>query len=422
MSNLVSHVGIHAPSQTHRSRIRLLIAAAATMLLLLMAGGIPAKAAAAPWTGTVTLGASPVSTNVNAPNTTFTATLSIVLADPYIVTIYNDAGVKITSWTRAQAGTSRSLKFTYPTPAGASRSYRAYVAEDSPATGPPTLNLQASSAAVTVNNVGYNGTIALAASPTTTTLAAPNTTFTVTLGKVLLAPYFVSVYDNTGVKVGSKTPADLGTALTTTFTFATPPGVARSYTAYVSKDVPAVGPPLSSVKASTARTVTNSGWTGTVAMTAAPTTTTLASPNTTFTVTLNQALAAPYYLSIYNDLGQRVRQWTAAEAGSALTFTHVYATPIGFARTYRAYVSLDQPLVGPPVSSVKQSVLRTVTNSGWTGTLTLTSDHASTDANSPNATLTFQPPRLSQRPTTCRSTTTWEPASHTGTQWRLEPG
>ncbi len=127
-------------------------------------------------------------------------------------------------------------------------------------------------------------------------------------------------------------------------------------------------------------------WSGTVTASVGTTTTDANSPETTLTLTLSKPLTYPYAVSVYDDLGNRL--YCDATAGYS-------SYPVGVSpatnatRTYTAYVAQDCPTPGPPTNDVKATSSATVSNVGYTGTVTASVGTTTTDANSPGTTLTM---------------------------------
>ncbi|MDQ1685214.1 MAG: hypothetical protein QOC82_1951 [Frankiaceae bacterium] len=330
------------------------------------------------WTGSVSMTTSQAQTDANTPYATLTATLSKTLASPYQFSIYDDTGSRITC--TSYTGTTT---FTASVAPGnnASRSYTAYVAQDCPASGVPVVDVRSTSAAV-VQNMGWTGSVSLTTSRAQTDANNPYATLTATLSKTLASPYQFSIYDDTGARITCTTYTG-----TTTFTASVAPGnnTTRTYTAYVAQDCPASGHPVTDVRSTTSVAVQNAGWTGSVSMTTSRAQTDANNPYATLTATLSKTLASPYQFSIYDDLGSRI---TCTTYTGTTTFTASVAPANNTTRTYTAYVAQDCPASGYPVADVRSTTSVTVQNLGWTGSVSLTTSAAQTDANNPYATLT----------------------------------
>ncbi len=331
--------------------------------------------------GSVSLTADRATVDANDPSATLTATLSKPLPSPYFLTIYDDLGNRVAYCNSSDAPTTCTGSGQ---PAiGAARTYTAYVAQDVPASGPPQVDVSATSS-VSVTNVGYDGTVSLTADRTTVNANDPSATLTATLSEPLPSPYFLTIYDDLGNRVASCYPYGGPTTCTGSGQPAT--GTSRTYTAYVSQDIPYTGPPTVDVRAASSLAVTNVGYDGTVTLTADRTSVDANDPSATLTATLSEPLPSPYFLSIFDDLGNRVAYCNSS--GGPTTCVGGGQPAIGATRTYTAYVSQDLPYTGAPAVDVRATSSLAVTNVGYTGTVSLTADRTSVDADDPSASLT----------------------------------
>lgn len=122
-----------------------------------------------------------------------------------------------------------------------------------------------------------------------------------------------------------------------------------------------------------------------VSLSTSTTTTNANAASATLTAHLSANLCSPYVLTIYSDTGARLLYTTSP----AYTTFSVTVTPgNNQTHTYTAYVSQDAPSTGPPVVDVRSQSAVTITDVGWIGSTTLTSDRTQTDANNPSAHLT----------------------------------
>jgi hypothetical protein len=175
--------------------------------------------------------------------------------------------------------------------------------------------------------------VSLSAAQTVVDASAPNTTLTVSLTSALCAPYYVSVYDDLGNRLSY-----MGAGGPSSYSVTVTPGnnKTRTYTAYVSLDVPTQGPPSSIASSSSSVTVTNVGWDGTVTLAADHTQVDANSPNATLTVTLSKPIVSPYYVSVYDDLGNRI---SYMGPGGPSSFSVTVTPGNNKTRTYTAEVS-----------------------------------------------------------------------------------
>lgn len=182
----------------------------------------------------VTLAASPPTTSSNDPVSTLVATTSKNLAPPYQVSVYDSSNNLLSCSSAAQSTFSATVQ-----PATNSTAYyTAFVARDCPAQGPPQDDV-GSQAITDVENVGWIGSVTL------TSDGASTPTVTATLGLPLVAPYQLSIYDDTGQRLVCTNAATSSASITVT----PPLTTARTYTAYVAQDCPTGSIPIVDVRA-----------------------------------------------------------------------------------------------------------------------------------------------------------------------------
>lgn len=121
-------------------------------------------------------------------------------------------------------------------------------------------------------------------------------------------------------------------------------------------------------------------WSGTVTLTVDRAITDANGPTARLTATVSQSLRDSLSLSFYDDQGRQFDCSTSAQS----TFTTYVSPSTNATRTYTAYVAQDCPGTGPPVTDVKSSSQVTITNLGFTGGLSV-----STDGARPSARLTI---------------------------------
>ncbi len=264
---------------------------------------LPATAAGTPWSGEVTLTATGTSYTSNQSVPRYEATASPHLTGGYYLSVYNDLGQRVcyigTGYTQCTGSTGAPLN--------ASRTYTAYVAYGTPPNvGPPTNDVRATSGSVTVTNLGYvNSSITLTTTATSYTSNQSTPRYEATVSPHLTAGYYLSVYNDLGQRV-----CYVGTGYTqcTGYTSA-PLNASRTYTAYVAYGTPPnVGPPTNDVRATSGSvTVTNLGYVNSsITLTTTATSYTSNQSTPRYEATVSPNLSAGYYLSVYNDLGQRV--------------------------------------------------------------------------------------------------------------------
>jgi hypothetical protein len=231
----------------------------------------------------------------------------------------------------------------------------------------------------------WAGTVTLTTSQSTTDVNDPWASLTATASPQLSDGLQMAIYDDTGHRVSP------GGCYSTGCSAQVMPGTnaGRTYTAYVSANPPDSGLPTSDVRAtSTSVTVTNLGWTGTIALATSTTTTDAGAPFASLTATPSTSMGGGYVMAIYDDTGHRVSGGYGCYYG---TCTASVMPATNATRTYTAYVSLDFPDTGLPTHDVRATSSVTVANQGWTGAVTLTTSSATTDAGDPFAYLTATP-------------------------------
>ncbi len=328
-------------------------------------------------TPSVQLSASQTVVDANAPSSLLTASIDSTLCSPYMVTVYDDLGNRVLVFYPGQ-GQSRGVNVT---PANnQTRTYTAYVSQDSPNPGPPTL-IASTSNAVTVQNVGWDGTVTLTTNTTQTDANSPTAALSISLSKPIVAPYILSVYDDQGNRIADWYPGQQATGLNVT------PGnnQTRTYTAEVSQDVPSPGPPHVDVRSPQSVTIQNVGWDGTVTLTTNTTQTDANSPTAALSISLSKPIVAPYVLSVYDDRGNRIADWYPGQQATGLNVT----PGNNQTRTYTAEVSQDVPSPGPPSVDVRSPQSVTISDQGWTGSLELTASPSTVTPSNPNALLTM---------------------------------
>lgn len=159
--------------------------------------------------------------------------------------------------------------------------------------------------------------------------------------------------------------------------------VTHTYTAYVGT-IPTVGMPSGILATSAPASVTNVGYVGTLSLTAARPTVTADSPSQALALSALPGVASPYILSVYDDLGIRVY----ANFGTTTSGSLTVAPPILTTRIYTAYMAQDAPLTGAPLLDVRATSTASVTNVGYSGTITLATNRTQLDAANTTATLT----------------------------------
>ncbi len=148
------------PGATHTGILRraavttTALAAAATMTMV----AAPAHAASdpqLPWSGTFDpWTATTLETTVNTDYSVVEISVTPATYGDYRVSVYDDAGKRVC---RSSGTFPTGCSFTSHPDTNSSKTYVAYVAADTPTTGPPTQDVRAVSSPITITNVGWQG-------------------------------------------------------------------------------------------------------------------------------------------------------------------------------------------------------------------------------------------------------------------------
>ena len=211
---------------------------------------------------TLTSPATSYTTNESPP--TITAVVDPYMTGNYVMSVYDDTGAL-----RCEADTyNNSCHFTATAPVNGTRTFTAYVAAGlPPSSGPPTDDVRATSAPVTIRNVGYvNDSLTLTASAASYTTNESPPTITAVVDPYMTGNYVMSVYDDTGAL---RCEADTYNN-SCHFTATAPVNGTRTFTAYVAAGLPpSSGPPTDDVRVvSEVLAVSNLGWLGDLTFTA----------------------------------------------------------------------------------------------------------------------------------------------------------
>lgn len=245
------------------------------------------------------------------------------------LSVYDDTG------TRLQACSAGSCMAGGAIPVHESRTYTAYLATSAPPTSPPA-SPSAVSNSVTVTNVGFVGSIELAATSTRISWYERSSLEVRITSGSMTGSEWLSVYDETGrllqaCSAGSCSAGDV-----------VPIRGSRTYTAYLAPDAPPTSPPAMPYAVSNPITVTNSGWSGTVRLTERA-----GAPGVLDAQASAWLDGYPYWLSVYDESGRIVQ---ACSVTNCMGLTPSRSP--GSVKLYRAYVSQAPPLQGPPTNDV----------------------------------------------------------------------
>jgi YD repeat-containing protein len=342
---------------------------AGCLAFVLLASGLvmptAASADTAPWAGSVTVTSSRADVDVHDARTTLTAVTSQPLAGDVYLSVYDDLGNRV-GWcgsggsgsggSCATTSSGTTLTATVSVETNKTRTYTAYVAQDG-LNSRPTTDVRATSNPVSVHNIGWVGEAALSVSRTEVDVHDTRATVTATSSRPLAGPYYLSLHDDLGNRIafcgsnswndfgGTCTRTSSGTTLTATVSVET--NKTRTYTAYVAQDGLNARPTTDVRATSNTVQVRNLGWNGSVVISRR----TDSNGHATLTAETSPNVAGPYYLSLHDDLGNRIafcgsNSWndfggtcTRTSSGTALTATVAVNTSLP--RTYTAYVAQD---------------------------------------------------------------------------------
>jgi RHS repeat-associated protein len=394
------------------SKLARLVASTAALVLfgalLATAPAAPAAAVDAPWSGTVSLEVSRSEVDVHDASAVMTATVSPQLAGPYWLSIYDGLGNLIGSCTagdyynRCNVTDAVALSRGVSTATNATRTFTAYVSQDVPSGSIPTNDVRAVSNTVSVHNTGWSGTVSLVISRTQVDVHDTSAVVTATVSPRLDGPYWLSIYDGLGNLIWSCTAGDYYSRCNVTDAVALSRGVStatnatRTFTAYVSQDVPYGSIPTNDVRAvSNTVSTSNTGWSGTVSLEISRTQVDVHDTSAVVTATVSPRLDGPYWLSIYDGLGNLIWSCTAGDYYSRCNVTDAVAlsrgvtTATNATRTFTAYVSQDVPYGSIPTNDVR-AVSNTVStsNTGWSGTVSLAISRTQVDVHDTSAVVT----------------------------------
>ena len=350
------------------------------------------------WNGHVSLTASATSLDVDNTVAVLTATVDTKMAGPYWLSIYDSAGEFVggcdgasTYWAVC---TTPGLGYTVTVsvPANTTRTFTAFVSQLPLSNGSvPVNDVRAISEQIALANSGWHGNVTLTAS--STSLDANNTTavLTATVDSKMAGPYWLSIYDSAGGRVGGCDGASTYWNACTTpglgyvMSVSVPADSTRTYIAYVSQSpFGNEAAPANDVRAtSDPVTIVNAGWNGTVELTIDRDEVDVHHPTAELTAEVGTQLGGDYWLSIYDaTTGERI-----AQCDSSLYYNPYTATcnvpgysksvsitvPTNGTKSYVAYVTKGlPPLGGLPANGVRASSNTiSIANTGWTGSVQL---------------------------------------------------
>jgi len=323
------------------------------------------------WTGTIsTVTANPASTDANNRSTVLSVALSKPPAAPYNVSIFDSSGQQYL----CQTSTTVSGGWTTPQitiPNASATTFTAYVAQGcGTTTSPPTTDVRATKV-LTVSNLGYTGSATISAAPVSTDANSRNTVLTTTLTKPAPAPYWVSTFGSDGVRYlcgQGPTQTSYSTPQITV-----PNKATLTFTTYVALSCGTTTTPpgaADGIRATASANVTSQGYTGAVTLTANPVSTDAWNRTTVLTASLTKPAAPPYFVSVFDDAGNRYLCETSSSQPGFLT--PAISPPRDRPTTYTAYVATDCGTpTSPPTANVDSTSAVDVYDGGWDGDITV---------------------------------------------------
>ncbi|BDO42095.1 hypothetical protein CELD12_15850 [Cellulomonas sp. NTE-D12] len=354
------------------------------------------------WSGTVSLTISRTQVDVHNTMASVTATADAPLDGPYNLSIYDaDSHQLIATCNQSTCGgTSRNVTSNnVSTTTNATRHFVAYVAQDAPGNYTlPSNDVRATSNTVAVTNTGWSGTVSLTISRTQVDVHNTMASVTATADAPLDGPYNLSIYDADShqlIATCNQSTCGGTSRNVTSNNVSTTTNATRHFVAYVAQDAPGnYTLPSNDVRAtSNTVAVTNTGWSGTVSLTISRTQVDVHNTMASVTATADAPLDGPYNLSIYDaDSHQLIatcNQSTCGGTSRNVTSNNV-STTTNATRHFVAYVAQDAPgnytLPSNDVRATSNTVA--VTNTGWSGTVSLTISRTQVDVHNTMASVT----------------------------------
>lgn len=340
------------------------------------------------WTGTIsTVTANPASTDANNRSTVLSVALSKPPAAPYSVSIFDSSGQQYlckTSTTVSGGWTTPQITI----PNASSTTFTAYVAQGcGTTTSPPTTDVRATKL-LTVSNLGYTGSASVSAAPASTDANSRNTVLTTTLTKPAPAPYWVSTFSSDGVRyLCSQGPTQTSYS---TPQITVPNKATLTFTTYVALSCGTTTTPpgaTDGIKATASVNVTSQGYTGAVTLTANPISTNAWNRTTVLTASLSKPSAPPYFVSVFDEAGNRYLCETSSSQPGFLT--PAISPPRDRYTTYTAYVATDCGTpTSPPTANVDATSAIDLLDAGWNGDIDVTAAPVEVTSSSPASTIT----------------------------------
>ena len=297
------------------------------------------------WLGTAQLTASVLTVDSSNPMATVTLSETAQVPPSYAQTIYDESNHLVGACLYS-ISMPPACPAAVTIPFGATKTYTAYISMDHPQTGPPT-NVLRTAGPVSITHLGWHDTMELAASASTVDSSNPTATLTLSESGLIPWGYAQTIYDESNHLVRACTyPILQGCSATVTIPFE----ATKTYTAYISMDSPATGPPTNVYRTAGSVSITHLGWLGTAQFTSSASR--VDSSNPTATLTLSESAPIPwgYAQTIYDESNHLVGLCTyPIVQGCSTTVT----IPLGATKAYTAYISQGYPTTGPPTDVLR---------------------------------------------------------------------
>ncbi|TFH71287.1 RHS repeat-associated core domain-containing protein [Cellulomonas sp. HD19AZ1] len=336
------------------------------------------------WVGSVSLSVDRTDLHSGSRVVQLNVKTSIPLQRPYRLSVYDSSGVLVWACDASSSSTCRpsagpvDSTFSRTIADYDGRSFTAYVAKDAPSMGVPVDDVRSTASTPVVTNIGWVGSVSLKVDRTALDSANREVLLEVETSIAIPSPYRVTIYDDAGKLVmncgqdSDSTWWSNGCRPSATTPFkrevkvVVPDYTSRTFTAYVSKDAPGLGPSVDDVRASsTAPTVTNVGWVGSVSVDARRIDDYSDGYSLQLTVKATMPVVAPYRVVIYDNTGAIVKicGWDRESGWSSNACNPSTTRPMNESfglrvndknpRSYVAYLARDYPSPGYPVDDVR---------------------------------------------------------------------
>jgi RHS repeat-associated protein len=320
------------------------------------------------WQGTLEAWADRPVVDAVDPKATVEAKTSLPLVAPYVLSVYDSTTGRRVAYCQASNNACADVwRVSVTVPNDTMRRFEVFVAADNPTTGPPVKDVRAS-ATVQVSNEGWKGSVDVTADRDVVDVVNPQAQVTVVPSVKLASPYVLSVYDDTGKRIGYCSGSSASCRDKYTVKVTPGEGQLRVYTAYVAQDYPSSGRPVKDVRVSGSVQVRHAGWDGTLELLSAEPRAGAAKRTVDVEVKPSKTVPHPYVLSVYDSSGKRV--WicerTDCRSGGKINLN----VQPGELNVLYGFVALTAPADGPPADGVSARAELGVSREAWSGEVT----------------------------------------------------